>query len=405
MKYVFFTNSMGGYSGGPTYVRNKLLYLKEHGWDVIVFDSTGYYNSEILLQDLRCFGNNRYQELFFNPFWLRKSRRERIMSEIISKIGNDERTVIESNTVAMSLWGELIASRIDAKHIIYLLSERLTVSDKSLYKFFKFKAERKELFSINEKAYNILLSKFEKVSDADQYYWSAKNFVPIEDIECTELEHVKKADYNIGHFGRRKGYFDEMFKGVADFANKNKDKSVNFILLGDAKITAEQKNTLSSNIFMYQLKARQPLPKMFFDKTDVIIAVAGCASIALVNGAKVISMDVYNNVPLGVMGYNTKDSNIRSKDNKYSKSLSETLDDVLVNRLYDTAPQMEIKPSNKGYDYQVEFATFPDKRYYDEKKYVLTKCPLSKYWERILLYLDMVSICSLIRYKNRRKNH
>ena len=83
----------------------------------------------------------------------------------------------------------------------------------------------------------------------------------------------------------------------------------------------------------------------------------------------------------------------------------ETLDDVLVNRLYDTAPQMEIKPSNKGYDYQVEFATFPDKRYYDVKKYVLTKCPLSKYWERILLYLDMVSICSLIRYKNRRKNH
>ena len=403
MKYVFLTNSMGGYSGGPTYVRNKLLYLKEHGWDVIVFDSTGFGNAKIQLYDFKCFENNRYQELFFNPFWLRKSRREKILSEIISKIRNDERIVIESNTVAMSLWGELISSRIDAKHIIYLLSEKLTVSDKSLYNFFKFKAARKELFSISVKAYTKLLSRFENVSDASQHYWTASVFVPIEDVECTELEHVKKADYNIGHFGRRKGYFDEMFKGVADFANKNKDKSVNFILLGDAEITAEQKNTLPSNVNIYQLKARQPIPKMFFDKTDVVIAVAGCASIAWVNGAKVISMDVYNKTPLGVMGYNTKDSNIRSKDNKYSKSLSETLDDVLVNRLYDTAPQMEIKPSNKGYDYQVEFVTPPDKHYYNVQGVILPIRSLYAIIIKILLFFDLVNLCSVIRYRMTRK--
>lgn len=403
MKYVFFTNSMGGYSGGPTYVRNKLLYLKERGWDVIVFDSTGFSNLKIDLLDFKCFENNRYQELFFNPFWLGKSRREKILTEIISKIGNDEKIVMESNTVAMSLWGELIASRIGAKHLVYILSEKLTVSDKSLYNFFKFKAERKELFSISEKAYNILLNKFEKVSDANQHYWSAAIFVPVEDVECVELEHVKKADYNIGHFGRRKGYFDEMFKGVADFAKRNKGKSVNFILLGDAEITAEQKNTLSSNVFMYQLKARQPLPKMFFDKTDVVIAVAGCARIAVMNGAKVISMDVYNNRPLGVMGYNTIDSNIRSKDNKYGKSLSETLDDVLVNRLYDTAPQMEIKRGSKGYDYQVEFATPPDKHYYNVQGVILPIRSLYAIVIKILLFFDLVNLCSIIRYRMTRK--
>lgn len=403
MKYVFLTNSMGGYSGGPTYVRNKLLYLKEHGWDVIVFDSTGFANAKIQLHDLKCFENNRYQELFFNPFWLRKYRREKILSEIISKIRNDERIVIESNTVAMSLWGELIASRIGAKHLVYILSEKLTVSDKSLYDFFKFKAERKELFSISEKAYNILLSKFEKVSDANQHYWSAAIFVPVEDVECVELEHVKKADFNIGHFGRRKGYFDEMFKGVADFANKNKDKSVNFILLGDAEITVEQKNTLPSNVSMYQLKARQPLPKMFFDKTDVIIATAGCARIAAMTGARVISMDVYNNTPLGVMCYNTIDCNIRSKSNEYSKSLSETLDDVLVNKLYDKEPQMEIKRGDKGYDYQMEFATLSEKRYYNVQGVILPIRALYAIIIKILLFFDLVNLCSVIRYRMTRK--
>lgn len=399
MKYVFLTNSMGGYSGGPTYVRNKLLYLKEHGWDVIVFDSTGFGNAKIQLSDFKCFENNRYQELFFNPFWLRKSQREKVLSEIISKIGNDERTVIESNTVAISLWGELISSRINAKHLVYILSEKLIVSDKTLYDFLKFKAERKELFSISEKAYNLLLNKFEKVSDANQHYWSASIFVPIEDVECVELTHVKKADYNIGHFGRRKGYFDEMFKGVADFARKNEEKSFNFILLGDAMISEEQKCALPSNVTMYQLSARQPIPKMFFDKTDVVIAVAGCASIAVMSGAKVISMDIYNNTPLGVMGYNTKDASIRSKDNKYGKSLSETLDDVLVNKLYDKEPQIEIKKGDKGYDYQVEFTTHSDKHYYNVQGVILPIRLLYAVVIKILLFFNLVNLCSVIRYK------
>ena len=154
---------------------------------------------------------------------------------------------------------------------------------------------------------------------------------------------------------------------------------------------------------MYQLKARQPLPKMFFDKTDVVIAVAGCARIAVMNGAKVISMDVYNNRPLVVMGYNTIDSNIRSKDNKYGKSLSETLDDVLVNRLYDTAPQMEIKRGSKGYDYQVEFATPPDKHYYNVQGVILPIRSLYAIVIKILLFFDLVNLCSIIRYRMTRK--
>ena len=77
MKYVFLTNSMGGYSGGPTYVRTKLKYLKEIGWEVLVFDSTGDTNAEIKMESFLDFKNNRYQELYYNPFWLRKSRRNK----------------------------------------------------------------------------------------------------------------------------------------------------------------------------------------------------------------------------------------------------------------------------------------------------------------------------------------
>ena len=399
MKYVFFTNSMGGYSGGPTYVRNKLIYLKDKGWEVQVFDGTGFSNINIEMEQLKEFAGNRYQELFYNPYWLREPRREKIISTIIEKIGTDDNIVIESNCPVMSIWGELISSRIGAKHLVYLISEKLKVSDSSLYQYYKYKAGRNELFSIGTNAYTNLFSKFENVSDANQHYWLASIYVPIEDVECEELNNVKRADYNIGHFGRWKGYFDEMFKGVADFANKHIDKSVNFILLGDAIISKELKNQLPSNVSMYQLNARQPIPKMFFDKTDVVIATAGCANISARYGAKVISMDVYNKTPLGVLGYNTLDANIRSDGNKYKKTLSETLEDIFVNCLYKSKPQLENKRDSKGFEYQLRCASLSDRQYYDVHNLILPMKSLYTIITKILLSFNMVALCSAIRYR------
>lgn len=394
---------MGGYSGGPTYVRNKLRYLKEKGWNVSAFDNTGLTNTEIMLEELKEFDGNRYQELFFNPFWLRKSRRNKVISEIIQKIGKDDNIVIESNGIYLSIWGELISSLIGAKHLVYVISEKGIIKDESFFQFYKFKSLRKELFSISDKAYSKLLSNFENVSDASQHYWSASIFVSIEDIECEELKNVERADYNIGHFGRLKGYFDEMFNGVADFANNHKTNSVNFILLGDAIVSEKLKKMLPPNVSTYELCARQPIPKMFFDKTDVVIAVAGCARIAAMNGAKVISMDVSDNRPLGVMGYNTTDSNMRSDSNEYSKSLPETLDDVLINRLYDKAPTMDIKRGDKGYDYQLSFAVPSDGNYYDVKKICKRTRKIQYFILRILLFFNQLSFCSYMRYHINKK--
>ena len=237
MIYIFFTNSMGGISGGSTYVRNKLVHLRNLGWKVQIFDSTGFTNAAIVIEELKEFGDNRYKELFFNPYWLNKSRREKIIGDIIKKIGKDETIVIESNNVAMSIWGEIIASRIGAKHLIYLLSEKLTISDETLYKYYKYKSSRGELFSIGVRAYRNLMQKFENVTDADEHYWSARINVPIEDVRCECLDNIDKADFNIGHFGRQKGYFHYMFENVAGFARKHNNEKVNFLVLGIPEIS------------------------------------------------------------------------------------------------------------------------------------------------------------------------
>ena len=387
---------MGGYSGGPTYIRNKLLYLRKKGWSVLVFDSTGRANLKIKLETLIEFKNNRYKELFYYPQLLRKSKREHIISEIIDKIGKGGDVVIESNTPALSVWGEMIAQRLGAKHIIYLLSEKLSIKEKLLYDYFRYKADRSELFSINRNAYKKLICNYETATNVDNHYWAAGIIVPIEDVDCVELSSVINAKYNIGHFGRHKGYFKYMFQNVACFAQQHKDESINFILLGLDSLSKELQDILPNNVHLKMIPSQQPIPKRFFDMTDVVIATAGCANISFRHGAKVIAMDVENNVPLGVLGYDTRDRNIRSENNPYCLSLFETLENVLVKKRCEGSPVLDFPKSNNGYDYQLKFATLSDGRYYDVDKVFTHQRRVISF----LLKLNLISFCSALRYKN-----
>lgn len=400
MKYVFLTNSMGGYSGGPNYVRTKLNYLKENGWEVLVFDGTGFTNASIVMTEMKAFEDNRIQELFFNPFWLRKKKREEVITTILNKVGVDDNIVIESNTVSMSIWGELLASRIHAKHIVFLLSERLAITDVSLYLYYKFKSLRGELFSISANAFKNLMHKFETIEDieAEKCHLSAKMSVPIMDVDCNELTSVEKADFNIGHFGRKKDYFEKMFYQIKQFAIRHQDKSINFILLGVSNISQTWSEILPSNVHLTLVSGRQPIPKIFFDKSDVVVATAGCAYMSFLYGAKVISIDVYNSNPLGVLGYDTMDVNLRSVDNHNKLSLCDTLENVLVKKMYKGKPTLMIELSDKGFDYHMTYATAADGKYYDVCH---INMPISRLYAmliKVFLSLNMVKTCSKLRY-------
>ena len=392
-KYVFFTNSMGGYSGGPSYVCNKLKYLREYGWDVAVFDSTGDGNAKIELKVFKEFESNRYQELYYYPQLLRESRRERVIAEIIEKIGTFEEIVIESDGPQIAIWGEIIAKRIGAKHIVFILSENLIIDNQSLYEYLKFKANRNEMFSISVNAYKKLMSKFETAIDAENHYLSALTNVPIEDVVCEELSQLGKSKFTIGHLGRYKSYFKYMFQNVADFARLHQNEAIDFVLLGVDSVSQELQDILPFNLYLKCISSRRPIPKRFYDITDVVIATAGCAGASFRNGAKVISMDVFNNNPLGVLGYDTIDTNIRSNNNHYNLSLSETLENVLVKKKYEGNPIYTF-PKGRGFDYHLRFATLSDGKYYDVEKINIPRNGKISF----LIKLDLVGLCSEYRY-------
>ena len=114
MKFVFLTFTMEGVTGGPSYINNKVKWLKEQGWEVIVFDHYGSLNvkSKIVLENLKPYCTNRFLELFFPPKYFSKKQRERIINMLVETIGKSDDYVIETNTPRMALWGELLAKKL-----------------------------------------------------------------------------------------------------------------------------------------------------------------------------------------------------------------------------------------------------------------------------------------------------
>lgn len=394
--YIFLTNTIGGYSGGPAYIRNKMSWLKENGWDVNVFDSTGQEFEKVHLEDLKPYMHNRIEELYFNPNFLSTSRKKKVISKICQKVPKAENVVVESNLPILALWGEMIASMLNAKHIVFLIAENLIIKDLRLYNFLKYKSNNKELFSINAKAYKMLFSKFEDVSDEENHWWLADNATPIVDVPNKRLDSLPASDLTISHFGRYKDYFPYMIQEVDNFASQHQNLKINFVFLGSNKI---KRKSVSNNLTIIQLGSVSPIPKSFYDKSDVIIAAAGCASMSYNYGAVVISMDVSNNVPLGILGYTTLERTYRSNSNNNEESLSQILDNILIKRKYDGITPQPLLINKNKYDIQVQYAELPLHQYYDVKDIGMEgKVDFKSYVEKLMLKSGLVGLRTLIRH-------
>ena len=394
--YLFLTNTIGGCSGGVTYVRNKLVWLQKRGWDVVVYDAGGQVSESVLFTELMRFLCNRNFELYYPPCFFTQRRRNAVVNRIANKHKYKSQVVVESNTINLALWGEMIASSLKAKHLIYLIQENLIIQTKEQFDYLNYKAKNKELFSINTQAYELLFSKYEEVKDADNHYWEASNASPILDIENERLNNIPRADINISHFGRKKDYFHYMINEVKSFAESHPKTQINFLLLG---IESFKKNgyVFSDNLNIIPLGNMNPVPSLFYKISNVVIATAGCASMSFKYGAKVISMDTSECKPLGVMGFTTLDRTYRTVGNNNNKDLSVLLEELLIKDLYKGEPPMRLPAPQKSYDYQNSFATMPPSQYYNTTSVGAPKT-LRDYRDWVMLRMGLVKLRTLLRY-------
>lgn len=393
-KYVFLTEHLSGLTGSERYVNNKCKLLKEHGWEVLVL--WNYNIGPVQLEYLKPFDNLKYihHELKFWPSWFSERERNKVVNRLVSTIGCADQIVVESSKLEIGAWGELVAKRICCKHLIFVVTEDIRIHNRETFEFCYAKMKRDEFFTINEPAVKFLFSKFTSVEHPERYYWDAVQGVEVSEYPFPAFDLLPKANYTITSFGREKGYFPYMLDELKFFISQHPGESFNLFFLGGVCNENKIRDSLSLdnvNLAIYPQEV-MVVPRQIFEKSDVVIATAGCALLSASNGCKTISMDVNKNVPLGLLYYTTLDSNTDSGQFENSKSLRQWLDSLLVNKV--VIEKITNTYVLHDYKYQMKFISHVDCNYIDSSKLME---PMTRH-DSFFSYIVKVGLFRVVEY-------
>jgi glycosyltransferase involved in cell wall biosynthesis len=408
-KYIFFTGTIGTIGGGQIYVRNKVKYLQETGWEVEVFS---YLNDKIMIDDLRSFENNIIRILQYQPKTYSKRQRERVIEKVSSSLGKSEwdEVVIESHEITLALWGEIIAKETNGKHIVYLLSEDFPKLSPDLLKFFDFKHKRKELAGIHNKSLELLFKDYKRIAENEKYSLRAicTNSV-VDDVPNDIIDELHKKDINIGCISRlQKPFVSTMVDEVVQFSRKNNDKSIQLVIVGESPDHSIERSIIKKtenvkNLNLVMTGRLFPIPKKLFKKIDIFISAAGSARVSVAEGVLTLAIDVINHKPIGLLGYDTNDALYAQNDTDITISCA--LEKILIKEKIQNEQNkrftFEILDFRKEYPNHLDFICNSDEEriYYDISDIKLDRKGLMKKY--IINVLGVNNFEALIRYKSR----
>lgn len=355
-KYIFLDYSAMGIGGGQLYLQSKAEHLFKNGYQVFSFSTVDRSNEK---RNSKYFTDRTIPELSCYPCLFSKRRIDRIVEDVSVTVGynSSDEIIIESLSVQLSIWGEIIAKRLLAKHIIFSLSEKNSI-DAGELNYLVFKIHRGELASINP---DFFYGVYDKPVGIDKTM--VKKLVAhmndgVTSDNCFDFDEITKSDVNICVFGRlEKQYVLDAQKALVKFAANNNDKSISISFVGGTA-NSEYKATIANNfsklnnVDVHMLGEIYPVPEAMFASYDLIIAGAGCATMAYMHEALTIAMDVKNGgMPLGVMGIDTVHTLYSDCPDHPRYQLEELIELVLCGDYLKKYPQLPPRVSEDNCEY------------------------------------------------------
>lgn len=330
-----------GISGGQIYVYNKTKYLEKYGWKVTVIDPID--SQPIYIEYLQKFKKNIVKELNTKPYFLSKKQKNEVLNRLISLSGWNKEfddVVVESNTIAFSLWGELLAKKLNAKHLALLIDAFFTDDMKYDHMdYLNFKLNRKELAGINVNSLKELFKGYRTLKEEEKYSLSFVCVNSVEDVEYKEQIDKNKYDYVIGSVGRLdKPFVPDMAKSVVDFANKYPDKKFLFLIVGgqasgDTTVITKFTDGIT-NLDVHITGLIYPIPRRLINVMDICIASSGSTYGSTKLGVKTICVTDTDVSPLGVRGYGLTKKPFKN-NRVYFGKLTDLIEDVLFHQYCD----------------------------------------------------------------------
>lgn len=349
--YIMITFNIYNMGGGQTYTWGKCEYLDSHCWDTAVY-CPGGVERVCRFPYLNKYSPGVLPFLSLDPVKLGQKCIDLAIKRMISayrlNVNQYSQIIVESSNNICSLWGELLAEKIGAKHVIFNCNEWFSPprTYSQYLDFYDFKFRRKELYGINNNSVLDLFQGEKTIENADEFVFTAYNPLNVvQDVCDPRLNKIKKFDWSIGYFGRsNKGYFDFVMQDIALFAQKYRDKSIQLVIIGD--VSGKERfigNTFENvlNVSIVKMGDMVPVPKAIFNKVDVMIAGAGCAIWSYLQNVFTLIPDSKNYMANGLLGYDTL-STLRAETKEIQSSFSRYLEKVLVDKIYNASVRKKI---------------------------------------------------------------
>lgn len=338
-KYVFITPTIGEMGGAQMYIRNKLIYLRNKGWDVVIITATRSDN--VIISDLIEYKKNCFPELRYNCYEFCKRKVNKVCNKIIKLIGDvDNEVIIESTCLEEATWAEYISKCIGAKHLFYTLQESNEVSNFNFFRFLDFKYERRELAGIAPTSLSNMFEPYKIIDENRSYYLIAACSNVEEDVPHSLIDTIKRKKFDrlVGCLSRlEKPFVEQGILGVVDYCKNHPSYRVGLVLLGGTyksqirklkKITSTVKNLeLIITGYIY------PVPTKMLELCDVMFSSAGSAWVCERSGVPTISFDCNDLKPIGILGRTTNNCMFRGID-ELALKFKDLLEDVLTKKSY-----------------------------------------------------------------------
>ena len=348
---------IGGMGGGQMYTNNKLYFVSTLGWDPTVFFAVP---GEIVISELKKYENNLMEQMVMSPLVHSRKSAKKIIDSLAEKIGDFDEAVIESGSPYMALWGELLAARLNCKHMVHLLDERLDKGvPKEYLDFYYFKHGRKELSGINISSLKILFRNDPSITDDNAYHLSSVcSNVIVETDE--DVLNVPQADVSLGCIGRlNKEFINPVINAFYNVTSKYTNKRFNVIFIGgsdNADDSQKIKNKLYylDNVNLIMPGTLYPIPDATIKKVDLFVSSAGSARVSYRADVPTIAIDSTDLCPIGVLGYTTQNAAFRHGEPIVD--LTDLIERILFEPYleqfsYTPSPKVSLEPLKKHIEF------------------------------------------------------
>lgn len=319
--YCIITPRLSGMGGAQLYALRRMNFLRKAGHRpvAIVSDDQNF----ILKEKFNDFEIFVFPELAHPVFRYSKKSRHLIIDRIIKALNNyTTNLILESHTLTLSIWCELIAESSDNKHIIYSLNERTILEWEFLpvKEFFLWKQDRMEFIGASYQSLKLMLGDSFRT---DKVFFSNIGFDPEELPEKSVPDlsgTIDRQSFRIGTISRlSKPYVQLLIDSVVKIGSNHPDKNITLIIAGDdtdGNILPglRKKYTGTERIRILFPGYINPLGRDFFENLDVFIGMATAAINSISLKRATITVDPVSKMSSGFFGLTSTDSMFADKD-------------------------------------------------------------------------------------------